>query len=628
MNKIIITIAIISFIRILNAQDVRSFDGTGNNISNPEWGSAYVQLLSTTSIDFGDGIKSLSGSERPNARLVSNFIANQSQRTYDELFLTQMSWVFEQFIDHDINQTETNISEPIMVKIPQDDEFFVSGSNMNFFRTKSAPGSGTSKTNPRKYLNKTSSFLDASNVYGTSKERSYKLRTFEGGKLKTSEGSFLPWNTFSGQYNDLVDKSLGIISDETLSSEKLYFSGDEKVNDNPLLISLHTIFLREHNRLCDVFKAQDPNLSDEALFQKAKKKLIALLQNIAYNEWLPELGIKLPDYNGYNPQINPGISNLFSAFKLESTLQSEEISRLDNEGNETKHDVLYLKNSYFKPLLIPVSGGIEPFLKGAITNNQEKFDLKIVDGARNFLYGNPNEGGLDIATINIMRSRERGLPNFNIIRKETGLEKYNDFSEMTSDKTLNNSLKFLYGNINNLDAWVGLLAEERTQNSIFGTTLLQILTDQFTRLRDGDRFYYENDDEFTDEEISEIKSTRMHDILIRNTGLKNLPANVFTTFNQDPGDPGLAHENLAAIAYPNPVQNTLKIKLWLEQEENVNITIINFSGQRIHNFNSKLQKGSNELQDVDMTFLPTGMYCVLLETERDYSVIKIIKNNK
>ena len=625
MNKIIITITLISFVGISYCQDFRSLNGTGNNFENPGWGSVNEKLLTTTSVDFGDGIRLMSGVERPNARLVSNFVSSQDQKTTDELLLSSFSWVFGQFIDHDLNQTERDLNEPILVMIPADDKFFISGSNMKFFRTKSAPGTGTSKINPRKYLNKTTSFLDASNVYGSTKERSDKLRTFANGKMKTSDGLFLPWNTFSGEYNDNVDISLGNISDETFSNEKLFFAGDEKVNDNPLLISLHTVFLREHNRLCDTYISQYPDLSDEELFQKARKIVIAYLQAITYYEWLPVQGIILPEYKGYKAEINPGISNLFSAFKNEGTLQSDEISRLDEDGKETIHDILYLKNSYFKPLTINISGGIDPFLKGSITNNQERFDLKIVDGARNYLYGHSEEEGLDRATINIMRSRERGLPDFNIIRKESGLEEYKDFSELTSDKTLTNSLKFLYGDIDNLDAWVGLLAEDRVENSIYGTTLLRIMTDQFLRLRDGDRFYFENDAEFTNEEISEIKSTKMHDILIRNTGLKNLPINVFTTYNQAPEDPDLEHKNLAAIVYPNPVESTLKIKIWMEKDENVNVTIISSSGQKFYRSSSKLRKGVNELEELDLSFGPFGMYCILLETESDYSVIKIIK---
>lgn len=625
MSKIIIIITFISFLGILNGQNIRSFDGSGNNIGNPEWGSIDEQLLTTTPVQFGDSINSLSGAERPTARLVSNFVSDQNLNISDELFLTQMAWVFGQFIDHDMNRTETDSNEQIIVKIPEGDYFFYSGSDMKFYRTKPAPETGTSKANPRKYLNKSTAFLDASNIYGNSKSRNDRLRTFKDGKLKTSEGKFLPWNTISGEYNDKVDNSIGEIIDETHSNGKLFFAGDEKINDNPLLISLHTVFVREHNRLCEDYKKYYPDLSDEEIFQKARRKLIAYLQVITFNEWLPVQGIILPEYSGYDSKINPGISNLFSAaaFRLEGTLQSDEIPRVGIDGKNIDQGILYLKNSYFKPSLINISGGIEPFLNGSIINNQEKLDLKAVDATRNFLYGDPVSGGLDIISINIMRSRERGIPDFNTIRRETGFEEYKEFSDLTSDKGLAANLNFLYKKIKDLDAWTGLIAEDRAENSLFGPTLKKILTEQFTRLRDGDRFYFEN--EFSNDEIREIKATRLRDLIIRNTDIKDLQANVFTTFDQSREDPGLKHENLAALVYPNPVETILQIKLWMEQEDDLDITIINPSGQRIYETKAKLLKGSNELHKIDMSSYSSGMYCILLETDNDYSVIKIIK---
>ena len=627
MSKITAIIILFCFFGVLYGQNIRSFDGTGNNIANHAWGSVNEQMLTIVPVEFGDSIQSMSGADRPNARLISNFISDQSQKTTDQLFLTQMAWVFGQFIDHEINQTDLDFNEPIVVKIPEGDYFFYSGSEMKFYRTKSAPATGTSISNPRKYINNVTSYIDGSNIYGNSNTRNIKLRTFLDGKLKTSEGRFLPWNTISGEYNDIVDNSLGNIANETFFDGKFFFAGDEKVNDNPLLISLHTIFVREHNRLCDYYKTRYPDLKDEELFQKARKKLTAYLQAITFYEWLPAHGIILPEYNGYQSNINPGISNLFSAaaFKLTGTQQSDEVPRIGIDGRKTANGNLYLKNAYFKPLLINLSGGIEPFLNGAILNNQEGFDLKAVDGTRNFLYGDPISGGLDIVTINIMRSRERGIPDFNTIRKELGLEEYKDFSELTSDKGLASSLEFLYKKINNLDAWTGFLAEDQALNSLFGPTLKKILTEQFIRLRDGDRFYFENDNEFTTEEIKEILTTGLSDLIIRNTDLKDIQANVFTSFDQSQGSPGLKHENLAALVYPNPVGGLLQIKIWLEHENTIDISIMNSTGNRIYQTSQKLLRGGNELQNIDFSLYPSGMYCILLETENEYSVIKIIK---
>ena len=244
------------------------------------------------------------------------------------------------------------------------------------------------------------------------------------------------------------------LANDTHINDKLFVAGDVRANENPLLTSLHTLFVREHNRLCVIIKAENPSWNDEKIYQKARKIVGAYFQSIIYNEWLPIQGITLPEYSGYNPEINPGVSNLFSAaaFRLGHTLLSNVLTRIDDNDNELKQGTIELKDAYFNPLLIKISGGIEPFLKGMATQLQQKLDTKIVDGVRSYLFGEPDLGGLDLASINIMRSRERGIPDYNTIREDFGINRVSDFNEITKDSELAKNLKFLYGDVNNIDA--------------------------------------------------------------------------------------------------------------------------------------------------------------------------------
>ena len=152
-------------------------------------------------------------------------------------------------------------------------------------------------------------------------------------------------------------------------------------------------------------------------------------------------------------------------------------------------------------------------------------DLEVVDPLRNFLFGPPGAGGLDLVSLNIQRGRDHGLADYNSTRIAYGLDAYDSFSDLTSDPALQEELQSLYGSINDVDLWVGLLAEDHTHGSSVGELTGRIIADQFERLRDGDRFFYEN--VFGRSEISMIERTTLADIIERNTNVDDLQDNVF-----------------------------------------------------------------------------------------------------
>lgn len=629
MKKLLIFFLLALTSANVTAQENRAFNAYGNNENNPLWGTKDYFFETLTTIDFGDSIKSLNGQNRPNARLISNLIFDQQGSIEDELQLTNFTWAFGQFIDHDITLASVDYSEKIFVTVPSNDYYFTPGSQIPVFRTLAAHGTGTDVFNPRKFNNEITAYLDASNVYGSDKDRSDWLRTFKDGKLKTSEGNLLPWNTITSEFNEKIDPKTPALANDTQVNDKLFVGGDVRANENPLLIAFHTLFVREHNRLCDVIISENPTWSDEQIYQSAKRKVTAYYQSIIFNEWLPIQGISLPKYSGYNPEINSGISNLFSAvaFRLGHTLISDIITRIDDKGNDTKQGNIELKECYFNPLIVKISGGIEPFLKGMAAKPQQKLDTKMVDGVRNYLFGDPDFGGLDLASINIMRCRERGISDYNTIRADFDLAKVNDFNEITKDTDLANNLKFLYGNVDNIDAYVGLLAEDHIENSIFGITLLTILKDQFLRLRDGDRFYYQNDPAFTEDEKIEIKNTKLSDIILRNTHLTSMPYHVFTLKSDLPiGGPEVPQFQLRAIPYPNPVRTTFRIKTWVEKASIVELKLFDTNGKVIIKRTQELFKGENFLEDFDLTDYPNGIYNLYLEIDNDYNILKIVKD--
>ena len=510
----------------------RTIDGMYNNPDNTGWGAAGENLLRVTTVGYADGTRAPSGgATRPNPRYVSNLLFAQDSPLQDPLNLSDYTWVFGQFIDHDIGLTPEG-NEPAMIPVPEGDPWFdplrTGNAVIPMRRNIYDPETGNVRGNPRQHPNLITAFIDGSGVYGSDEERANWLRTFEGGKLKTSSDNLLPYNTVTGQFEDEIDPHAPENDNPVGLTDKLFVAGDVRANENPLLASLHTLFVREHNRLCDELAVQHPGWSDEMLYQHARKLVGGFIQAITYNEWLPAMGVGLPDYDGYDPEVNPQLMNVFTAaaFRLGHTLLSGSLMRMGAEGEIIEEGNMTLAEAFFNPFAITETG-MEPFLRGMGVQAQQSFDAKMVDDVRNFLFGPPGAGGLDLAAININRGRERGLPDFNTIRSDFGLRPYRIFGQLNPDIDVFMRMLVLYRSVNWIDPWVGMLAERPLNGALFGETVMKIMEVQFGALRDGDRFFYLNDPVLSDAEREMIHNTRFSDIIMRNTAIDLMQTNVF-----------------------------------------------------------------------------------------------------
>ncbi|PSN18090.1 hypothetical protein C7271_14365, partial [filamentous cyanobacterium CCP5] len=156
----------------------------------------------------------------------------------------------------------------------------------------------------------------------------------------------------------------------------------------------------------------------------------------------------------------------------------------------------------------------------------QQVDTAIIDDVRNLLFGfAPASSARDLFAINIQRGRLNGLADYNDIRAAFGLHPVTNFSEITRDLEKQAALQTLYGSVDNIDAFVGMLAEDIDKDSSVGETVAAVLRDQFGRLRAGDRFYFENT--FSKDEIKVLEKTRLSDIIARNTDSLTLPDNLF-----------------------------------------------------------------------------------------------------
>ncbi len=535
MNRIGTLVFLFSSMALsLQAQNVRTYTGWGNNETNPSWGTTEAPLIERTTPSFGNGYSSPNGQNRENARRISNFLLAQPNPLPSELIFSDYVWVFGQLMDHEFALVLNNPQDPFPIVVNFADPQFnpggaLPGVTIPLSRSKVIPGTGQDVGNPRQYANDISAYIDASMIYGRDSSFALWLRSFEDGKMKVSNGNLLPFNTINGEIEGDLDPTAPKMDNANPFNKKLFVAGDFRVNENVFLTAMHTLFVREHNWQATRLKEIHSDWNDEQLYQHARRITTGIIAAIFYEEWLPTLGVQVPAYQGYNPNVNPGLFNLMSAaaFRLGHTFLSSNLPRRDNLGQFVPQGDILLRNAFFNPVEVLNSGGVDPMLKGMAHQMQQNFDHKVVNDVRNFLFGAPGSGGMDLAAINIQRGRERGVADFNTIRSEFGLPKYTNFLEMTGSESMEDLFNVAYGNVDNVDAWVGLISEAKVPGTTFGPTLHAIMSEQFANMRDGDRFYYEVDPDLSAEEKEMIKNTRIYDVVMRNTNVTVMQKNLF-----------------------------------------------------------------------------------------------------
>ena len=506
-----------------SALEIRTIDGKNNNRDNPTWGSTNSQLLRTAPPEYEDDIAQPSGTDRPNARAISNTVVTQKKLIYNRKHVSDMVWQWGQFLDHDIDLTGgVSPEEPFPIQIPTGDHFFDPQSTgtqeMYLSRSLYDLATGLAPNNPRQQINEITAFIDASGVYGSDPVRATALRTYDGtGRLKTSPGKLLPFNTMG-------------LPNAGGTAPFLFLAGDIRANEQVGLTSLHTLFVREHNRLARKIRHRFPGLSGDQIYETVRRKVGAIIQVITYKEFLPILlgPDALKPYTGYDSTVNPGIANEFStaAYRFGHSMLSPKLLRITKNGKPISEGHLALREAFFSPWRITNEGGIDPILRGLTRNRAQEIDPYIISDVRNFLFGPPGSGGFDLACLNIQRGRDHGLPSYNDVRVAYGLSPAVTFADITRKRKLRDRLESVYGTVEKVDMWVGGLAEDHRRGSLVGELFHTILVKQFERLRDGDRFFYRN--HFPHYQVKKLERITLAKIIKRNTGIgREIQDNVF-----------------------------------------------------------------------------------------------------
>lgn len=205
---------------------------------------------------------------------------------------------------------------------------------------------------------------------------------------------------------------------------------------------MHTIWVREHNRLATELLRLNQHWDADTIYHEARKIVGAQLQHITYEHWLPEIigayGMKmLGPYRGYNASIDAGILNEFATavFRFGHTLINPVLFRLNETMQPSRHGDLPLHKAFFAPWRLVEEGGVDPLMRGLYGRAAKKpIPSQLLNSElTEKLFALAHEVALDLASLNIQRGRDHGLPSYNHYRRLCGLRYADTFDDMSRE---------------------------------------------------------------------------------------------------------------------------------------------------------------------------------------------------
>ncbi|XP_066468473.1 peroxidasin homolog isoform X2 [Tiliqua scincoides] len=539
-------------------QKYRTHDGTCNNLQHPMWGAsltAFERLLKSVyengfNLPRGIGTnRRYNGYTLPIPRLVSTTLIGTETITPDDQF-SHMLMQWGQFLDHDLDSTVAALSEArfsdgqhcssvctndppcFSIMIPPNDPRVRNGARCMFF-VRSSPVCGSGMTSllmnsvyPREQINQLTSYIDASNVYGSSEHEAQEVRDLASHKgllrqgiVQRSGKPLLPFAT--GPPTECM-------RDENESPIPCFLAGDHRANEQLGLTSMHTLWFREHNRIATELLKLNPHWDGDTIYHETRKIVGAEMQHITYSHWLPkilgEVGMKmLGEYKGYDPNINSGITNEFAtaAFRFGHTLINPILYRLDENFETIPQGHIPLHKAFFSPFRIVNEGGIDPLLRGlfGVAGKMRVTSQLLNTELTERLFSMARAVALDLAAMNIQRGRDHGIPPYHDFRVFCNLSSAYTFEDLKNEiknPSIRDKLLRLYGSPLNIDLFPALMVEDLVPGSRLGPTLMCLLSTQFKRLRDGDRLWHENPGVFSPAQLTQIKQVSLARILCDN----------------------------------------------------------------------------------------------------------------
>ncbi|WP_428979973.1 peroxidase family protein [Brevundimonas pondensis] len=564
----------------------RDASGLGNNQADPTQANAgqpFIRLTDAYYTDGASGVRQTTLTPRQISDLISNQDNNGDgveESTPNAFGGTALLTAFGQYFDHGLDFLSKGAPGSMPIGSPS---FPITAPRGNIM-----PGTGIDPDGipnngdeiAARYINDTSPYVDQNQAYGSHEAITDLLRKWEigpdgqprqtahllSGGLDSTGRPTLPTlddiranyrimtggqeltaediANYDGTGQPLLIDFVPVYKTDPGTGQPIldldaighyYVVGDGRGNENLMLTSIHTIWERNHNHWVDRLKESTNGAwTEEEYFQAARIMNIAEYQRVVFTEFAQAMGGGLGDdeehgFEGYDPTVDASISLEFAqaAFRFGHSMLNETVSYVDANGALQQ---MSLVNAFLSPQTL-ASLGVDAILAGAAATPHQAIDVDVVNALRNQLVGRP----LDLAALNIFRGRDVGIAPFNTVRadlfEQTGdarLRPYSGWDDFQARNQLSNAfitqLKAAYPEgFETMDLWVGGLAE-RPMHGQLGSTFGYIFLDQLNRLQHGDRLYYL---EIFDDSIFQGNALTFSEIIMRNTGLTDLPEFVF-----------------------------------------------------------------------------------------------------
>lgn len=546
--------------RNAHREPYRTYDGSCNNLAHTAWGKANTPYTRILPPDYEDGVSALratgvTGAKLPNPRSVSLATVRWSERADARVSLMLMQW--GQFLDHDLTLAATTpmltaqgtmidccnrrlLQDPrfkhpacISVLLPDNDPFYArfNVGCMNLVRNAPSPPIGC-RLRAREQLNQLTHFVDGSMIYGNDEQQALGLRQFRSGLLKSSRINGQEFLPFDGRIGEgCILPTAGI-----RRGMRCFVAGDNRVNELTGLVTTHAMMLREHNRVARILASLNPQWPDERLYQEARRIVVAQIQHITYNEWLPNIvgpiimhdfKLELSHTNGgysldYDKDTDPSIINEFAgaAYRLHSLVQGA--FNFQTEDGQLIQQ-FKLRHIFNNPASLYREGNYDGCIHSMINEPAQSLDNHFTEELTNHLFQDTNSSfGMDLVTINIQRGRDHGIPGYNFFRQACGLPKIQSWSQLDNVMTDGAGQVFsqLYAHVDDIDLFIAGNYEKKLKDALVGPVFACIIGEQFRRLRAGDRYWYENGNQagaFTPSQLTEIKRASMARIICDNS---------------------------------------------------------------------------------------------------------------
>ncbi|CAF0816026.1 unnamed protein product [Brachionus calyciflorus] len=529
----------------------RTFDGTCNNLKNTWWGKADTPYKRIVRPAYADGLSeprvARDGSELPNARELSCGL--HAEKYEIEPFVNHIFMQWGQWLNHDITSLSVSREEEkdlgICSKCQRTSKCLpvqilsnftcncvqqMSHQCIEFTRSSASFPDMQCSSQERAQINMQTAYIDASSVYGVTREENEKLRDkLSGrGRMLVSGGNLLP-KDMQKKPSDCLD----------FTQEKRCFkAGDDRVNQNTALMTFHTLLIREHNRIADILSKLNPTWEDETVFQETRRIIIAEIQQISYNEYVPILlGHKVASAMNlvpgnpfrYNPDVDPRVANEYAASygRFGHSMIRGKYSRVDNKFDTAGHMPMMLRHAYFKanPIYETEQGGLESIVRGLIKDPLMKIDRWFTDEISKHLFETHDSLGrpfhFDLVSINIQRGRDHGVPGYTVFRDFCKLQPIRTWEDLGLfvQPDVVSIFREKYKFVEDVDLFSAIVSEFKPEGSMVGPTLNCLLGLQLSDLKFGDRFWFETNESpaaFTPAQLAELRKVSLAKLLCRN----------------------------------------------------------------------------------------------------------------